>query len=103
MDAEYREARAAANRRWRQENHEYVLARNRERKALKRGAISDGHTRFQVWKRDGGACQICGATLSRKSWHEDHVVPLSKGGTDTLGNVQATCPPCNIRKGDKVA
>lgn len=31
----------------------------------------------------------------------DHVVPLSKGGTNNLDNLLAVCVNCNSRKGDK--
>ena len=31
----------------------------------------------------------------------DHIVPVSKGGGDTLDNMQILCKPCNERKADK--
>ncbi len=44
---------------------------------------------------------ICGAKL-RPGWHGDHVVPFSKGGATRLKNGQATCPRCNLRKGNSM-
>src|SRR5208337_3517835 len=32
---------------------------------------------------------------------KDHIVPSSKGGPDTLENLQTMCGPCNHRKGSK--
>ena len=31
----------------------------------------------------------------------DHIVPLSKGGTDKIENMQAACARCNAEKGDR--
>lgn len=46
-----------------------------------------------------GRCALCTCTLER--YHLDHIVPLVLGGTNTDGNVQLLCPPCNLRKGAK--
>lgn len=75
----------------------------RRRRARKANVPTDTHTRAQVFERDGGVCQICTAELDPKNWHEDHVIPISLGGPDTLDNCQATCPGCNLRKGARVA
>lgn len=40
-------------------------------------------------------CAYCGAT---GDLHMDHVVPLSRGGTHTIGNVVPACPTCNLSK-----
>lgn len=72
------------------------------RKARKLGNGFDYHTREQVWERDGGTCQMCGVDLDPANWHEDHIIPLAMGGPDTLANVQASCPPCNLRKGKRL-
>ena len=79
-----------------------ALRCTRIRRARKHGVESDGHTREEVWERDGGKCQMCGKKLRKDNWHEDHIVPLSKGGSDLLENVQATCPPCNLHKSAKL-
>jgi 5-methylcytosine-specific restriction endonuclease McrA len=73
------------------------------RKAKKLGNGFDYHTRDQVWERDGGICQIGGEKLDPANWHEDHIIPLALGGPDTLENVQASCPACNLRKGKRTA
>jgi 5-methylcytosine-specific restriction endonuclease McrA len=58
-------------------------------------------TRFNVFLRDGFACQYCG---TRKSTHDltfDHVVPRSQGGMTTWDNVVTACGPCNMRKANR--
>lgn len=45
-------------------------------------------------------CAICKTSIINK-YHIDHVVPLSKGGSNDKDNLQLLCPLCNIRKGAK--
>ena len=52
-------------------------------------------TRFNLFLRDRFSCQYCGDQLDLTF---DHVVPRSKGGMTTWGNVVAACSPCNLRK-----
>lgn len=57
-------------------------------------------TRFNVFLRDGFACQYCGDT---RDLTFDHLVPRSKGGRTTWDNIITACGPCNLRKGGKLA
>ena len=49
----------------------------------------------------GGICEICGCKLTR-SFHADHKIPFSRGGTTTLRNGQALCQTCNLNKSAKI-
>jgi 5-methylcytosine-specific restriction endonuclease McrA len=44
----------------------------------------------------GYACLCCGVTGQRLE--ADHVVPLTKGGSDDISNIQPLCGVCNRRK-----
>lgn len=55
--------------------------------------------RFEVWRRDGGKCVICG---SQKNLEFDHIIPFSKGGSSTARNIQLLCQDCNRHKSDKI-
>jgi hypothetical protein len=63
----------------------------------KRKAIST-RTKFEVRKRDGFKCRYCGATPMARLLHVDHVVPVSKGGTNEMENLVTACVDCNLGK-----
>ncbi|WP_433315662.1 HNH endonuclease [Micromonospora sp. CA-269861] len=71
----------------------------------KRGVPSLPYSRQEVFKRDSGACHLCGRAVDPGSrWHVDHVLPLWLYGTipgvcDTLANVAVSHQRCNNRKG----
>lgn len=56
-------------------------------------------------ERDGGKCRLCEAETdydNPQSYVEltiDHIVPLAKGGTNDLENLQLLCRSCNCKKG----
>jgi 5-methylcytosine-specific restriction endonuclease McrA len=54
--------------------------------------------RWDVWERDNFTCLNCG---SRKFLRVDHIIPESKGGTTTIGNLQTLCHSCNSKKGTR--
>lgn len=69
-------------------------------------------SRLTLAKRDGLVCGICGDTVNLEldywnpdtGWPDpeyvsiDHIVPLSKGGTNDLSNLQLAHLVCNVRK-----
>lgn len=50
----------------------------------------------EVWRRDQGRCVQCG---SQERLEFDHIIPHSRGGADTVRNLQLLCEPCNRSKG----
>ena len=46
-------------------------------------------------------CHYCGKTMHPREKTLDHVTPLSRGGSHTIGNVVVCCWPCNEAKGNR--
>ena len=55
-------------------------------------------TRFRVLSRSGFRCAYCGALAADGPLEIDHVVPVSKGGSDHESNLVAACCDCNLGK-----
>ena len=58
-------------------------------------AAIPSEVRREVWRRDGGVCVKCG---SRRNLEYDHIVPVSKGGSNTVRNIELLCETCNRSK-----
>lgn len=66
---------------------------------MARKDISAG-LRFKVFHRDSFTCQYCGRSAPDVVLHVDHVVPVSKGGTNSIENLVTACAECNLGKSD---
>jgi len=56
-------------------------------------------TRWAALSAAWGGCAYCGAT--GRPLQRDCVLPISRGGRYTLGNVVPACGPCNASKGNQ--
>lgn len=66
--------------------------------------------RKKLMSKQGNKCYICGKDMlletNNNNWYRqatiDHVIPLSKGGSNSIGNYAMACTLCNHLKGDKI-
>lgn len=53
-------------------------------------------------------CAYCGGAGDKtvgpdgERWHKDHVIPISRGGSDAMNNLALACATCNVSKGGKL-
>src|SRR5579859_6736570 len=99
----YREKRKhyrLLGRLWKQRNRALNAAHSRKHRCLKHGA-KGSHT-LQQWlalcRKYDNRCLDC---WKRKKLTEDHVIPLCKGGSDFINNIQPLCKACNCNKFNK--
>jgi len=76
-------------------HHKDPLLRSRYKRV---GGHSGAKIRYAVMKRDGFKCTLCGSTASDAPLEIDHIVPLCKGGADTMENKRTLCNICNTGK-----
>lgn len=59
--------------------------------------------RWEVFRRDGFKCIVCGVTANDGARLEvDHIHPVSRGGSDLIENLRTLCRLCNVGKSDSI-
>lgn len=110
MRARYAANRAcysAANREWRTNNPHRAAAISAAKRARRRAARTGdrrSYTEFVRWARTAAVikCYHCRRPTRAGNRHLDHVIPLSRGGADSVGNLCVSCGPCNMAKHNKL-
>lgn len=93
-----RDKTRAWSSRWQKENPERAAENARRRRAVLKNAETKVITVKDLRRlvlRFRGLCAYCGANPWR---HFDHVIPLSRGGRHTIGNLLPACQECNCSK-----
>lgn len=85
------------------DNPKYKSWRKNKRNRAKRAAIKNlGTHTYGDWenlkKQYGYTCPCCGESEPEISLTQDHIIPLSKGGSDLIENIQPLCLRCNLKK-----
>lgn len=112
---DYAASNAVANRQrvrvWQEQNPDQYRAAHSaslaKRRACQKGVqVSDrkAYAAFVRWSRAAASipCYWCGNSTKPKGRNLDHVIPIARGGSDSVGNLCVSCPECNRRKGSKL-
>jgi len=99
--AEHKAEIAAWNKTYYNNNPAPYINRVRARKQRLSMMPSYTEQEWQLVRERTPNCVGCGVLLSTVKVHRDHIVPLSKGGSNTIENLQPLCVTCNLSKGDK--
>lgn len=111
------ERKRVTNKAWREENREKTKAvkqvwlaantlRTRvytENRRARKSANGGTHTPEQIQEmhaKQRYRCAGCNVSI-RKHYEVDHIIALTRGGTNDISNIQLLCMPCNRTKHNK--
>ncbi len=88
---------------YQRDHPEVVSTRNRNRLAREHTALGSHTTeeflilcKYMEWR-----CTYCGCDLTLTTVTADHMIPLSRGGSNAIDNLTPSCLSCNASKGAK--
>lgn len=79
-----------------------ILQNNRRARQLK---AEGNYTTAEIealYEKQHHKCANCLVFMAPRAYHRDHIIPISKGGSNSIKNIQLLCPSCNVRKNDKM-
>ena len=84
---------------WAKKNREMNAAKSRRRRTKLRGAKTYLILPKEIKRLYNSVCVGCG---SAENIAMDHIIPVSRGGTHSIGNIQPLCKTCNSSKNSKL-
>lgn len=94
------EQTSAKNARWARLHRPQLNFANRRNKKLRSGMT--GTHSFAEWEalkaRYNFKCLRCERSEPEVRLTQDHIVPVAKGGTNSIDNIQPLCKSCNSKK-----
>lgn len=90
-------------RKYRDNHPDYAAKKNSTRRARLCGSFTQTEleqVKLAQWFGNL-CCYYCGCNID-DIYHIEHVIPISRGGSNTIDNIVLACPSCNHSKGNKL-
>ena len=99
----HKERISELNKKWRKENASYCAEYTHRRRSISKGSACKESASIILWIKTWKAkksvrCYWCCNIFSPKECHLDHILPISKGGEHSSGNLCVSCARCNQHK-----
>jgi 5-methylcytosine-specific restriction endonuclease McrA len=93
---------ARTGRRWSQDDYVALFERVKSEQARHIRTAIPYEEQMKLLARDELRCKRCGAEPPQVKLHIDHVIPVSRGGSNKSENLQFLCATCNLRKSNQM-
>lgn len=102
-DEEYREEKKRMALLWPKQNPEAFKAiqKRRDERMKAIGGDIPKEQKIEIWLDQEERCAYCGITLLFHECEIDHLLAVSRDGTNDRDNLRVACEPCNCSKGHK--
>jgi 5-methylcytosine-specific restriction endonuclease McrA len=95
------ESKQVYHRNYCKRNKDLISHLKSKRYAKEKNAIGEHSLEEWVLLKEsyGNSCAFCKSTFNLT---KDHIIPLSKGGSNFIENIQPLCKSCNSKKHNKI-
>lgn len=104
----HRDEKKKYDNQYRIKNRERIAARKKSSAQRYRARLKNAEGFFSrgdwelLKKQYGYKCPVCGKGEPKIKLTPDHVIPLSRGGSNWIENIQPLCIKCNVEKRTKI-